>query len=197
MLGMTKDRYKQLVQFVSRYVDISESEFYAIVPLIEIVSLRKGEVFIAEGEVASRIAFTNRGYLRVCYNHDGDEITRDITPLHSFATALPSFITQTPSYEIISAITDCELFVVSKFDLDNLYDNYPKWERLGRRIIEDMFVEAQHRLYLFITETAEVRYKQLLEQHPDMLREVPLKYIADFLGIKIQSLSRLRRTLEW
>jgi CRP-like cAMP-binding protein len=189
--------YSNLVQFVSRYVDISVSDFNAILPLIDVVTLRKGDVFIDEGEVAKRIAFTNKGYLRVCYNHDGEEITRDITPLNSFATALPSFITQTPSYEIISAITDCELFVINKTDLDNLYNNYPKWERLGRRVIEDMFVEAQRRLYLFITETAEVRYRQLVEQHPDMIREVPLKYIADFLGIKIQSLSRLRRTLEW
>jgi len=70
----------------------------------------------------------------VCYNHDGDEITLDITPLHTFATALPNFITQTLSYEIISAITDCELFVVNKSDLDNLYHNYPQWERLGRRV---------------------------------------------------------------
>lgn len=189
--------YTSLVQFVSRYVDISVSDFNAILPLIDVVTLRKGDVFIDEGEIAKRIAFTNKGYLRVCYNHDGEEITRDITPLNSFATALPSFITQTPSYEIVSAITDCELFVINKTDLDNLYNNYPKWERLGRRVIEDMFVEAQRRLYLFITETAEVRYKQLVEHHPDMIREVPLKHIADFLGIKIQSLSRLRRTLEW
>ncbi|MDY0255080.1 MAG: hypothetical protein RBR30_11815 [Tenuifilaceae bacterium] len=66
----------------------------------------------------------------MCYNHDGNEIT----PLRIFATALPSFITQAPSYEIISAITDCELFVVNKSDLDNLYHNYPQWERLGRRV---------------------------------------------------------------
>lgn len=64
--------------------------------------------------MASRIAFTNKGYLRVCYNHDGDEITRNVTPLHTFATALPSFITHALSFEIISAITDCELFVVHK-----------------------------------------------------------------------------------
>lgn len=194
---MQTDRFSPLVQFVSRYVDISENDFSAILPLIDIVTLQKGDVFIAEGEVASKIAFTSSGYLRVSYNHDGEEITRDITPLHSFATALPSFITQKPSYEIVTAITDCELLVIKKDDLDNLYNSYPKWERLGRRIIEDMFVEAQHRLYLFITEPAEVRYKRLVEQHPDMLHEVPLKYIADYLGVKLQSLSRLRRNLEW
>ena len=58
-----------------------------------------------------------------------------------------------------------------------------------------MFVESQRRIYSFITETAEIRYKKLLKQYPDMIRDVPLKYIADFLGIKLQSLSRLRKNI--
>ncbi len=194
---MDLHKYSNLIRFIDRYIDYTDEEFREIMPIVKCVCLKKNEVFIAEGEIATKIAFTNKGYLRVFYNIDGDEITRDITPLHSFATALPSFITQTPSFEIISAITDCELFIISKEDLDFLYDNYPKWERLGRRIIEDMFVEAQFRLYQFITLTAEERYKLLLKRHPEMIRDVPLKYIADFLGVKLQSLSRLRKTMDW
>jgi CRP/FNR family transcriptional regulator, anaerobic regulatory protein len=189
--------FDNLKCFVNKYIDLTDSEFDSVIPYIEITNLKKGDLFIAEGEIANQIAFTNKGYLRVFYNYDGEEITRDITPLNTFATALPSFITQTPSYEIISAITDCELYTFSKDRLEYLYDNYPKWERLGRRVIEDMFVEAQQRLYLFITETAEVRYKHFVKHHPDMIQEVPLKYIADFLGIKIQSLSRLRKNIDW
>ncbi len=168
-----------------------------VLPYIKTIQLKRNQAFINEGEIAKYIAFTNKGYLRVSYAHEGIETTRDITPLNTFATTLPSFITQTPSFEIIRAITPCELFIIHKDDIDSLYDLYPKWERLGRRIIEDMFVAAQRRLYLFITETAETRYKLLLKEHPDMIREVPLKYIADYLGIKLQSLSRLRKTINW
>lgn len=194
---MSNENFKYLIEFISRYVAFDKDELEIILLVLKIRQLKKNEVLISEGEVANIIAFTNKGYLRVYYNHDGEEITRDITPLHSFATALPSFILQKPSYEIISAITDCELFIISKHDLDNLYNKYPKWERLGRRIIEDMFVEAQFRLYQFITLTAEERYRQLLNRYPDMIRDVPLKYIADFLGVKLQSLSRLRKTMHW
>ncbi|MFP4555627.1 MAG: Crp/Fnr family transcriptional regulator [Bacteroidales bacterium] len=190
-------KYRNLIQFISKYVSYNIEEFNEVITQFDIRTIKKGEVLIAEGEIARIIVFTNKGYLRVYYNHDGEEITRDITPLNSFATALPSFITQTPSYEVISAITDCELFVIRKETLDYLYDTHPKWERLGRRVIEDMFVETQHRLYQFITQTAEVRYKQLMQNHPDMIRDVPLKHIADFLGIKLQSLSRLRKNIEW
>jgi len=191
------ETYKNLIHCVSKYVSFSDREMLQALPFLKTIHLKKNECFINEGEIARHIAFTNKGFLRVFYNHDGEEITRDITPLNSFATALPSFITQTPSFEIISAITDCELFVIHKNDLEALYDRYPKWERLGRRIIEDMFVAAQQRLYLFITENAETRYRRLLKEQPELLREVPLKYIADFLGIKIQSLSRLRKTIVW
>lgn len=186
-----------LIEFICKYVDFTANDLKSIDGKIEILNLKKNQVFINQGDVADRIAFTNRGYLRVYYFFDGEEITRDITPLHSFATALPSFISKKPSYEIISAITDCELITISKENLEFLYSNYPKWERLGRRIIEEMFVESQRRVYSFITETAETRYKKLLKQYPEMLHDVPLKYIADFLGIKLQSLSRLRKTIDW
>lgn len=194
---MIMDKYTNAIKFVNQFVDFEEPELEAMKDRVSIIQLNKNDIFIDEGDIANRIAFTNKGYLRVFYHHDGEEITRDITPLYSFATALPSFISQTPSFEIISAITDCELITIQKDDLEFLYSTYPKWERFGRRIIEEMFVESQRRIYSFITETAEIRYKKLLKQYPDMIRDVPLKYIADFLGIKLQSLSRLRKSMDW
>ena len=194
---MNPEIFENIIKCINQFVDFKEEELIALQNKIEIVQLKKNDIFIQEGEIADRIAFTNKGYLRVYYYHEGEEITRDITPLYSFATALPSFVSQTPSFEIIRAITDCELITINKSDLEFLYSNFPKWERLGRRIIEEMFVESQRRIYSFITETAEIRYKKLLKQYPDMIRDVPLKYIADFLGIKLQSLSRLRKSVDW
>lgn len=194
---MNPDIFHNISQFLNKYVDFSEVELSALAGFIEIKHLKKNDIFINEGEIAKYIALTNKGYLRVYYNYDGDEITRDITPLHSFVTALPSFVSESPSFEIIRAITDCELIIIHKKDLEYLYSNYPKWERFGRKIIEEMFVESQRRVYSFITESAEDRYKRLMSQYPDMIREVPLKYIADFIGIKLQSLSRLRKSIDW
>ncbi|MBU8893292.1 MAG: Crp/Fnr family transcriptional regulator [Bacteroidales bacterium] len=194
---MNLEILENVIKFINQFVDFKEEELIAMQKKIEIIHLKKNDIFIKEGDIADRIAFTNKGYLRVYYYYNGEEITRDITPLHSFATALPSFVSQTPSFEIISAITDCELITINRDDLERLYESFPKWERFGRRIIEEMFVESQRRIYSFITETAETRYKKLLKQYPDMIRDVPLKYIADFLGIKLQSLSRLRKSLDW
>lgn len=193
---MKPEIFENIIKIVNQLVDFNEEEMFALLNKVEIVQLKKKDVFIHEGEIANSVAFTNKGYLRVYYNHDGEDITRDITPLHSFVTALSSFVHQVPSFEIIDAITDCELLILSKNDIDYLCESFPKMERLYRRIIEELFVESQGRIYSFITETAETRYKKLVKQYPDMIFNVPIKYIADFLGVKSQSLSRLRGSLD-
>lgn len=187
--------YPQLQAFIRQYVTFTPEEWQHAAPMFRPVHLPKGEYFIDYGQVARHIAFTQAGYLRVYYVTQGREITRDITPLHSFATALPSYVKQTPSVEIISAATDCDLLLIAKKDLDTLYHTNPKWLELGRRVVEEMFVQAQMRLYAFITQSAEVRYRDLMTTYPDILREVPLQFVASYLGITQQSLSRLRRKI--
>ena len=194
---MDKGKLKDIEHYLLKYVNFSYTEIMALEDITEIRHLKKNDIFIDENQIAHEIAFTSNGYLRVYYNHDGDEITRDITPLHSFVTALPSYISQTPSFEIIKAITDSELIVIQKKNLEALYDTFPNWERFGRLIMEEMFVESQNRIYSFITEPAADRYMKLIKHHPDMIKEVPLKYLADFIGIKLQSLSRLRKSISW
>ncbi len=189
--------YENLKQFVEQFANLSREEWEAVMPLIEIRKLRKNDYFVKEGEIARYISFTQSGYLRVYYNHDGDEITRDISPLHTFVTALPSYVSQTPSYEVIQAVTDVELFVIYRDHLEALYDRFNNWQRVGRRVMEEMFVQTQSRIYAFITQPAEERYKAMMKQFPDIFQHVPLQFIASYLGITSQSLSRLRRTVQF
>ncbi len=178
---------------IQSLVNMPEEVLHYCMQFLEYQELKKGDFFITPGETAKYLAFTASGYLRVYYDLRGDEITRDITPLHSFATALPSFIHRKPSVEGIQAITDASILIISEENLQKLFAFDAKWERLGRRIVEDMFVEAQERLYYFISENAETRYIYLMKRYPDMLLHVPLQYIASYLGVTSQSLSRLRK----
>lgn len=182
-----------LTQKIRSLVPVSDAQMHIALQMVEHMHVRKGEYFIRPGEIAKHLVFTVNGYLRVYYLVKGDEVTRDITPLHSFATALPSFIHKKPSFEGIQAITDAELLAISESNLQILFASDAAWERLGRRIVEEMFVEAQERLYYFISESAETRYINLMQRHPDILLHVPLQYIASYLGVTSQSLSRLRK----
>ena len=91
---MNPEIFENIIKCINQFVDFKEEELIAMQNNIEIIQLKKNDIFIQEGEIANRIAFTNAGYLRVYYYYDGEEITRDITPLHSFVTALPSFVSQ-------------------------------------------------------------------------------------------------------
>ncbi len=182
-----------LKEFLSKYVNFSTEELEAMFSCVEIKAFKKHEVFIHKGQIANQIAFSLEGYFRAYILHDGEEITRDLTPLHSFFTALPSFSGKTPSFEIFEAINPAKVLLINRSDLYHLYDTYPNWERFGRLVIEEMFINVQYRLYLFITQTAEERYRNFLKNFPDMLQTIPLQYIASFFGIKQQSLSRLRK----
>jgi len=187
--------HKDLVLVLNKFVELSEDEIEALKPRVQILQLGKNEAFVDAGKVANHIAFVRSGYLRVYFNKDGDEITRDISSEKSFMTSLTSFITKKPSFEIVSTITECELLLISRKDLNYLYQNYNNWQMIGRRVVEEMFVRLQKRVYSLLTTSAEERYIQLMKERPDILKNTPLQYIASYLGITSQSLSRLRRKI--
>lgn len=187
--------YQDLVASLNQFATLTEPEIEDLNSRVRLQKLEKNTCFIDEGAVANYIAYVRSGYLRVHFNKEGDEITRDISSVNSFVTALTSFITKKPSFEIVSTITDCELLLISREDLNYLYQHYNKWQMIGRRVVEEMFVRSQQRIYSLLTKTAEERYMKLFKDKPDMLQNVPLQYIASYLGITSQSLSRLRRNI--
>jgi CRP/FNR family transcriptional regulator, anaerobic regulatory protein len=187
--------YEDLVFSLNKFVILSDAEIAALNNRIELVVLEKNSVFIEEGEIAQHIAWVRKGYLRISFNKDGTDITRDISSVGSFFTALTSFISKQPSFEIVSSITDCELLLIKREDLNYLYQHYPNWQTIGRRVVEEMFVRSQKRIYSLLTVSAEERYMELLRKKPELIQHVPLQYIASYLGITSQSLSRLRRKI--
>ncbi|MEH0154917.1 Crp/Fnr family transcriptional regulator [Limibacter armeniacum] len=185
--------FDRLMTFAKRLVSISEEEMNYASSLLKPVKITKNSHLIQEGQVCQHIAFINAGYLRIYYHDKQGEVTRDLNLPGTFITALTSFITQQPTKENIQAISDCELLMIHRDDVMTLYERYPKWERFGRLIIEQMYIEIQERLYAFISESAEERYRKLLENQPEILEHIPLRYVASYLGVTQPSLSRLRR----
>ncbi len=187
--------HENLVTILNKLVKLSDEEIDALKPRVQLQQLGKNEHFVDEGKIANHIAFVKSGYLRVYFNKDGSEITRDISSTNSFMTSLTSFVTKKPSFEIVSAITECELLLIGREDLNYLYQNYNNWQMIGRRVVEEMFVRLQNRVYSLLTSSAEERYIELMNNRPDILKNIPLQYIASYLGITSQSLSRLRRKI--
>jgi hypothetical protein len=87
---------------------------------------------------------------------------------------------------------DTALYTIARKDLFSLYDNYPSMQKLGRLSMEHMFIRKEMREASFLLDSAELRYRKLLAQYPQIQQRVPLKYLASYLGIKAETLSRIR-----
>lgn len=182
-----------LQQFIEPRVRLTEEEVAAISPCFRPKTLKKGQFFMREGEHSDRIAFIKKGVLRIFYSHHGQEVTRYLGMEPSFITSLSSFITQTPAAESIQALENSQLLVIDYADMQRLCQKYHRWETVYRKVIEYMFMCTENRIREFITQTAEERYGALLRERPGLVGRVPQKYIASYLGIAPQSLSRLQK----
>ncbi len=160
------------------------------------MTLAAKELYLREGEVCREMGFIEKGTMRMYYvAADGEEINVDFFFENDFATSYQSFITQTPGKYFIQALTDCELTTVSHASLQHAYANSPQWQQFGRIIAERVFIRAEQRKENLMFYDAEERYQNLLATRPKIFEQVPLYHIASYLGIKRESLSRLRKKL--
>ncbi|WP_372652859.1 Crp/Fnr family transcriptional regulator [Draconibacterium sp.] len=90
---------------------------------------------------------------------------------------------------------DMEVAEFQKSDLYELYRRYPNIERVGRLIAETIAINSEEHLFMLLNQTAETRYKTLMERYPEYINTIPLQYIASYLGITKETLSRIRKSL--
>ncbi|OON66441.1 hypothetical protein B0919_21635 [Hymenobacter sp. CRA2] len=145
-----------------------------------------------QGEVCARFVFVTRGCLRFCYAPQGVDVSVWFSPAGGIGSDTQSFISQRPANFSVEAIEPTEYLWVSKATFETLCRQQPRWAELYRRLCEETIVFMIDRLVAFQAQTAEQRYAALLND-PTLLRRIPQKYLASYLGITPTSLSRLRR----
>jgi CRP/FNR family transcriptional regulator, anaerobic regulatory protein len=155
-------------------------------------TLKKKEHFLRQGQVCKQLAFIASGSVRVYFMVDGEDITKDFNFENSFCGSLASFSLQQPSRFNVVAMEESKIYAMAKDDLYRLYDKYPSIQKIGRLSIENMFIRKELREASFLLDTAQQRYENLLAQNPLIVNRVPLKYLASYIGIKAETLSRIR-----
>ena len=110
-------------------------------------------------------------------------------------SAYDSFITRAPSRSSVEAITAVTVYRISWKDLQIAYDNTPKGEKIGRISSEGVLLSKLAREYSLLIDTPQERYEKLVKMNPDWIQKVPLKYIASYIGVTPQALSRIRRRI--
>ncbi len=173
---------------------LSDSDIDLIEAKVTLRTLQKGDFFISEGKTSREVAFVISGMLRSFYYSSSlEEVTYCFTFSGVFVSAYSSFITQKPTVENIQALSDVELLVVSRDDVLELEKMSVNWLRLFKFITEQEYVKMENRIFLLQKESAERRYEDLLENHPEFLQSIPLSYLSSYLGITQRHLSRIRR----
>jgi len=183
---------KQLLDHIETYSALSFSSKNALYECFEQVVLSKNEFLLTEGKVCRHLYFLQQGALRGFYTLDGKEITHWFGFENDFVTSFHSYTTQQPAVESIQLLEGSILWRISKEKLTNLFDKHHEIERLVRIAYEKYYVRLEDRFVNSQFKTAADRYENLLHQTPRILERVPLGYIASYLGISQETLSRVR-----
>jgi CRP-like cAMP-binding protein len=183
-----------LFDFISKYVSLTEDEKNAIASEDVFRQVKKGTTLLKEGQHSKESYFVLQGCIRTYYVLDGEEKT---TGFYTEMEALtpPCVISRTPSEYYISCIEDT-ILTVSNADMEaEVNSQFPKFEIMCRKLSEELLAKQRIDFDEFKTSSPEQRYLNLLQKRPDLIQRVPQHQLASHLGIKPQSLSRLRARL--
>ena len=181
-----------LFQYFSKFNPLSKEAEQAIAEISSIVSIKKNKDLQPIGHTCKTIYFIKKGVARIYYFKDGIDITESFFFENSIIARVESLFTGKPSRKAIQILEDAEITAINANLLFKLYDSFPEIERLFRKIFQAAYVDTINRIEGMQFHTAEERYSALLNEAPNILMRVPLKYVASYLGITQVSLSRIR-----
>jgi CRP/FNR family transcriptional regulator, anaerobic regulatory protein len=192
---MHADEYTPLQKFASRLIDFSECEWHAHRDLLRRRFLKKGEFLVQAGEVCNYVSFINCGSLRVFMEVDHQEINKHFFFEHEYASDYCSFLTRIPGRLNIKALENAELMELSYDSVQLLYERFPVWQKYGRLIAENLYIHVANRTQELLLRTPEEMYINLVENQSPIIARIPQHYIASYLGIQPESLSRIRKRI--
>lgn len=184
-----------LRQHLSKFISPTPAEWRAFESKLRIRHLLKDQVYLAEGDVCRRIGIVMSGSVRMFYLIKGEERCKDFQFEGQFTGSIASLVTEQPAKFSVAALEDTTMFEISRDDFFGLCDKYKTWERFGRLYIQQMFIYKEKREASLLFDSSLTRYESLLREQPVHAQRIPLKYLASYLGIKPESLSRIRKTI--
>ncbi|ADY52953.1 putative transcriptional regulator, Crp/Fnr family [Pseudopedobacter saltans DSM 12145] len=160
------------------------------------VTFNKGDFLLIKGKTANSYFCVESGLVRsYVYDYDGNDITTGFIGENEIAIDVVSLFKQVPTVEYFQALTDCECYAIDLDKFQILYHSIKGLNEWGRAWMSESLFQLKQRTISMITDSAAERYKMLQNQHPQILLQSPLKYIASYLGITDTSLSRIRKEL--
>ena len=187
--------YEKLKKYCNQIVPLSFIELQLIDKYFEEKTLKKKEFLLQDNKICNFIAFIAIGSFRHFHVKDGVEKTCDISFDNSWVTDFQSFTYDTVGKMNLQAMENSTVFFIKKQNLYNLYQDCNKYETFGRLMAEQVARRATEIAMSLSSDKPEERFQNLIKNQPDLFQRVPQKYIANFLGISPESLSRIRNRI--
>jgi CRP-like cAMP-binding protein len=156
---------------------------------------KKGSVLTDYGQVERKVYFINNGLVQLAILHEGEERIIEFFSENNFVSSYTSFLRQEPSDCRLTALVNCEMEVLYHDELVKAYETSLLANKIGRIFTEKIYSLKTQREKDFLTKSAAERYADLIASRPDILKVVPVKKIAQYLGLHPESLSRIRKSI--
>lgn len=162
---------------------------------LEILEYPAKHTLLREGQRCDHVYIVLKGLLRAYYIKDDAEICSRFMEEDRIVISVNSFYTRKPGYEFIETLEPSTLARIHYDRLQQIYRDYIEFNFIARSLTEHYFTESEQRLYLLRKQTAEERYLFFMQNNSSLMQRVPLKYIATYLGMNLETLSRIRKKI--
>jgi CRP-like cAMP-binding protein len=186
---------KELIESILQFGNLNKQQTDFVEKNATEIDLQKDEYFSEAGKIPKQLGFIVEGVIRGCYyNNKGEEITRCFISENSLVVDYVNFEANTSSSEYLQACTNCKLIVFSKQNWEELSQTIVGWDNIKNKMVQKCLFQKSRKGPV-ISQDATTRYLEFMDNYPSFTNRIPLAYIASYLGVTQQSLSRIRKNI--
>ncbi len=185
--------FNELFNLLDTFYILHQNTKIALSNCIETREYKNGDIILSQGDTNKYLYFLKKGLVRAFYYKDEKELTSWIFPENTLFISVYSFLTQTPSFETIEAIEDCKIYFIAHSKLQELYNLHLDLNVVGRKLTEMYYVQMAERATNLRMIDSKTRYENFIENYPNLINRIPLGYVASYLGMSQETLSRIRK----
>ncbi|MEW2920639.1 Crp/Fnr family transcriptional regulator [Muricauda sp. ANG21] len=183
---------EQIKAYFESNFQMSEADWTIFSSKLNRCNCSKKEILLEVGKTEKYLSFIENGIVRLYVPKEDGELTFAFVFQGGFVSAYDSFLTQSPSTYVVETVTDTVLWRLTYQDLQTVYKETDIGNFIGRKASEELFLKKSQRELSLLQDSAEERYLKLFTERPEIIQQIPLKYVASYIGITPQALSRIR-----